>query len=773
MGIIFSGCGKSSESSESPEISQEMNEQSEKKGTDDLDEHEETSEEKNKEGVYTEFSGTVKIVSFFWTQNNTMMPGATASGTLVSEDGFIVTNSHVVTNPYDENYDGFAICIPENNTKKPPCLYTASLVTKDKTKDFALLHIDSQNIFGEDAPKFSFLEWENTKNPEVKEEVLVTGFPTIGGDTVTSTNGKVSGFEEREGVMFFKTDAKVDNGNSGGTAKNKAGRFIGIPSFIKKGNETLGYILPLAQVQKEIQEKISQSVPGALKTQEILRNFLKIEYEAEKNRKFVSQVYPFFSFEIEEKWNIDMADTVNLILSSEVEGKEVLFSFSAGRTSFDLPDEVMQRQLDMMRKSKYLVENFEEKEAEQMGKKGVEISFEREGVRTLLFVGQENHANFFYSYHFPIEVKEKAMEKYQALMNGVSLESEKTESEIPQGEYLSTRPYLFLKESGGVSFSSTDSQFEESTVIVFDSRESIKMEAEVEYLFLTKSFWGLSNEEIFEELKKTYSASYALSNVYPLVVIDGKKGFGLEYTTQGDDEKEQRTNLELFFPDEIKKSLLGFSSQKRKKTFRITLSDIQERYPDDVEDLREILLSMRFSDAEISGEYNVPLFRPAFNDLERHLYELEIKSLSAQEIIPRGVDSFFPENKITTGDFIDWVVASKVFVEKMRGEDALKKDLERASSFAFAQKNGWVSASDNTTSLLVLDNAVMILFKAYSVPVWNPPYQVSEKYKSYVTAKSDGVIFYEHWPATRILSRGEAAAIIYYFIVNVIEIEDF
>lgn len=79
----------------------------------------------------------------------------------------------------------------------------------------------------------------------IGDHVAVLGYPGIGGDTLTVTDGIVSGFETSYGVRYVKTSAKIDHGNSGGIAILDSGCVIGIPTFVQSGIESIGRILDL------------------------------------------------------------------------------------------------------------------------------------------------------------------------------------------------------------------------------------------------------------------------------------------------------------------------------------------------------------------------------------------------------------------------------------------------------------------------------------------------------------------------------------------------
>jgi Do/DeqQ family serine protease len=140
----------------------------------------------------------------------------TGSGVIISEDGYIVTNNHVVK-------DASAIEITLNNKKS----YKAKLVGTDSKMDIALLKIDSDE-------KFPYTTFGNSDSVKVGEWVLAVGNPYNLTSTVTA--GIVSAKARDLGTSgiqsFIQTDAAVNPGNSGGALVNTRGDLIGINTMI-------------------------------------------------------------------------------------------------------------------------------------------------------------------------------------------------------------------------------------------------------------------------------------------------------------------------------------------------------------------------------------------------------------------------------------------------------------------------------------------------------------------------------------------------------------
>ncbi|MEJ0002135.1 MAG: serine protease [bacterium] len=83
-------------------------------------------------------------------------------------------------------------------------------------------------------------------NTSIGDHISILGYPSIGGSSLTATDGIISGYELDDDVRFIKTSAKIEHGNSGGVAIKNSGCILGIPTFIQAGSiESIGRILDL------------------------------------------------------------------------------------------------------------------------------------------------------------------------------------------------------------------------------------------------------------------------------------------------------------------------------------------------------------------------------------------------------------------------------------------------------------------------------------------------------------------------------------------------
>jgi Do/DeqQ family serine protease len=171
---------------------------------------------------------------------------ASGSGVVISEDGYIVTNNHVI----DEADE---IKVTLSNKKS----YTAKLVGKDPSSDLALIKIDAAGL--------PFLLYGNSDLVRVGQWVLAVGYPLNLETTVTagivSAKARSLGLNARRSATpiesFIQTDAAVNQGNSGGALINTNGELVGIVSAIASPTGAYAgysYAIPVNIVKKIISD---------------------------------------------------------------------------------------------------------------------------------------------------------------------------------------------------------------------------------------------------------------------------------------------------------------------------------------------------------------------------------------------------------------------------------------------------------------------------------------------------------------------------------------
>jgi len=155
------------------------------------------------------------------------------SGVIVSPDGYLITNNHVVDGATE-----IKVTLPDKRE------FDAEVVGTDPNTDIAVLKLDAENL-----PSMSL---GDSSNVEVGDLVLALGNPFGVGQTVTmgivsATGRRNLGIEDYED--FIQTDAAINPGNSGGALVNSRGELIGINTAIISGgtggNQGVGFAIPV------------------------------------------------------------------------------------------------------------------------------------------------------------------------------------------------------------------------------------------------------------------------------------------------------------------------------------------------------------------------------------------------------------------------------------------------------------------------------------------------------------------------------------------------
>src|SRR3954465_11446984 len=171
---------------------------------------------------------------------------ALGSGVVVTSDGYVLTNNHVV-----DGADAVSIDLTDGRT------LNAKIVGTDQASDLALLKVEGSN--------FHSLTLGDSEAVKVGDVVLAVGNPLNVGQTVTmgiiSAKGRSTGVGDGSYEDFLQTDAPINHGNSGGALVNMKGELIGINSQILSntdGNIGIGFAIP-ANMAKHVMEQLRAS----------------------------------------------------------------------------------------------------------------------------------------------------------------------------------------------------------------------------------------------------------------------------------------------------------------------------------------------------------------------------------------------------------------------------------------------------------------------------------------------------------------------------------
>lgn len=180
---------------------------------------------------------------------------ASGSGTIISADGLVLTNAHVVTPSEvpgaetDLTVDSIKVAINRDGSDAPLVSSNdAEVVVSVPELDLAIIKIKGVS-------NLPAIPLANDKTLNAGEDVVILGFPAVSRSRgVNVTSGKVSSFLPDKSIdadrAWINTDAKIDPGNSGGLAANKENKIVGVPTnvcFEPFGSSSSGSGGPLSQ----------------------------------------------------------------------------------------------------------------------------------------------------------------------------------------------------------------------------------------------------------------------------------------------------------------------------------------------------------------------------------------------------------------------------------------------------------------------------------------------------------------------------------------------
>lgn len=220
------------------------------------------------------FRAIAKIRTFTQDHEYDMVDLGYGSGIIINSSGLLLTNNHVIEVKSDfdssELEASYMVCLPLNMIDEPDCSYTAKLISKNEKLDIALLQIESISGLSS-LTSFPYLELSQVDTTNINDPVTAIGYPEIGGASVTTTQGIISGKTEKYEKKWIKTDAVISFGSSGGAALNSSNKVIGITSA---GHSdllgSLGYIINIASVNEWVianqnKERKNSSLLGRLR----------------------------------------------------------------------------------------------------------------------------------------------------------------------------------------------------------------------------------------------------------------------------------------------------------------------------------------------------------------------------------------------------------------------------------------------------------------------------------------------------------------------------
>ena len=207
-------------------------------------------------GIEITYNVNSSIFSMFG-NNSSSTAKSSGSGIIISEDGYILTNNHVVDSESQNTYydiseaTSIKVTLSKDNTE-----YDAKIVGKDSQTDLAVLKIDATGL--------TAAEFADSDSVKIGEFAMAVGNPldlcsTITCGVVSATNRQVQDSDGNTTYTCIQTDAAINSGNSGGALVNSEGKVIGVNTLkvSSTGVEGIGFAIPINSTKTIINDLIT------------------------------------------------------------------------------------------------------------------------------------------------------------------------------------------------------------------------------------------------------------------------------------------------------------------------------------------------------------------------------------------------------------------------------------------------------------------------------------------------------------------------------------
>ena len=193
-------------------------------------------------GIQVEYN--VNSIFSMFGNSGTQTATASGSGIIISEDGYILTNNHIVATSSSESYyevsDATKVTVTLFNDETK---YDAKIIGKDEQTDLAVIKIDKTGL--------SKAEFADSDNIKVGEFAMAVGNPlgmqsSITCGVISAVNREVTDSDGKK-FTLIQTDAAINSGNSGGALVNSEGKVVGINTLKLSGTgiEGMGFAIPI------------------------------------------------------------------------------------------------------------------------------------------------------------------------------------------------------------------------------------------------------------------------------------------------------------------------------------------------------------------------------------------------------------------------------------------------------------------------------------------------------------------------------------------------
>jgi S1-C subfamily serine protease len=678
---------------------------------------------------FNSMNPTVKVTSYKKLFTDKIIAYGSGSGTVISKDGLIITNNHVI---FDDNeqkpLDTFEICITFDVSKEPECKYTARLVANDKDLDVAILKINNADVFGQGVTDMKYLNYKTTSEPKEQSAVQIMGYPGSGGETITITKGQISGFDKYNGYTYFKTDTDFDHGSSGGTALDAEGNYIGIPTYIVTYSENVGYFLDIREAVTWIDAHIKdKSVFNSKAESRLIEELARLK-KANETLKFTYDDYPKISVEAPAGWRFYEITDDGLYVEQEKLTDPAALSVYLYYYQYPIDEGYLKKLDEELMKLKDQYPDFKKEDIEFNGYAAISATYTSYNSRHNMIYIPYGYVLVGLNYSINLDESEKQEPAIQEILKTIKLNS-KAEANPPLDQAISfADPGFSITMPEGWRMQKNMGNQPMELLAEAVQKDNFDGSLSLNYQMIPKDERELPSKDRADEETKNIGGKSKLIFKKDDAVLDGLPGWLYIYEYEGDKYQEMHKKL-------------VFKLQNGDYEFTIEYEDLSDNFDKNIADLEAIFRSFKFTGSELErkGEYDFGSLKYNFNDIQYHRYANAITELADKGVIEGYSDgSFKPEKLVTRAEALKIILASKNKLEENKGSGKdvdftgydtsgiTSKDVKADDWFApyikYGEENkiisGYADKTFRPNKTVNLVEALKIIFGVYEIPLW-------------------------------------------------------
>ena len=681
---------------------------------------------------FSQMNPTVKVASYKNLFTDNVLAYGSGSGTIVTSNGVIVTNHHVI---FDEDefkpLDTFEVCITFDVQEEPVCKYTARLIADDKDLDIALLKINSNDVFGKDLPTLKYLSYKNETTPQEQDEIQIVGYPGSGGETITITKGQVSGFETFNGYRYFKTDTDFDMGSSGGTAMDQNDNFVGIPTYLRSYAENVGYFLDLREAQDWIDGNINKIPQENLDAEQLLSNELARFSKANDELEYTQSDYPFIGVTLPEGWEFLEINNNSFYASQKNVTNPAGFSVFINHYQFTVDEGYMNKLDEELEGIKDSFPDYKKEMVTFAGKEAWKITYTSFANQNTTYYIPYGYTIIGLNYSIDLDEAEKQEKAIQPALSSFQFTKLPLDDPGLSQTIQFDEPPFEITVYENFRIQKNISKYPMNLLAEAVEKENFEGSFAVYYDQVPKDERHLSAKDRLEERIENLGGR-KLVYKSDEVVLGGLTGFLYTYEYEGQEYQEIRKHLLIKIRDEDYE-------------FTLKYDDLTENFDRNLPTIRKILDSFQFkgetTEDKSLHEYGSLGF--TFSDIQFHRFALAISDLADKGIVSGYSDGTFrPEIPVNRAEALKMILESKNHLETEKGlgkeidfmdyQSKIQKligyltDIRTTDwfskyvSYAFEKEviKGYPDKTFRGYQTVTLAEALKLIFHVYEIPIW-------------------------------------------------------